>query len=76
MGSFSLWHWVIVLVIVMVMFGGRGKISELMGDVAKGIKTFKKGMTDEEAEPNPPTIEHDPLAPMASEPAEKKAKVG
>ena len=76
MGSFSLWHWVIVLVIVMVLFGGRGKISELMGDVAKGIKTFKKGMADEEAEPKPTTIEHDPVTPMASEPAEKKAKVG
>jgi len=76
MGSFSLWHWIIVLVIVMVLFGGRGKISELMGDMAKGIKTFKKGMADEEAEPKPTTIEHDPVPPMATEPAEKKAKVG
>lgn len=48
MGSFSVWHWLIVLVIVLVLFG-RGKIPELMGDVAKGIKNFKKGMTDEEA---------------------------
>ena len=76
MGSFSLWHWIIVLVIVMVLFGGRGKISELMGDVAKGIKTFKKGMADEEAGEKPPTIEHEAITPMASEPAEKKAKVG
>jgi sec-independent protein translocase protein TatA len=76
MGSFSIWHWVIVLVIVMVLFGGRGKISELMGDMAKGIKTFKKGMADEdEAEVKPPTIEHDASAQMAPEP-EKKAKVG
>lgn len=48
MGSFSVWHWLIVLVIVLVLFG-RGKIPELMGDVAKGIKNFKKGMSDEEA---------------------------
>lgn len=47
MGSFSVWHWLIVLVIVLVLFG-RGKIPELMGDVAKGIKSFKKGMTEEE----------------------------
>lgn len=48
MGSFSMWHWLIVLAIVLLLFG-RGKIPELMGDVAKGIKNFKKGMTDEEA---------------------------
>jgi sec-independent protein translocase protein TatA len=40
-------HWLIVLVIVLLLFG-RGKIPELMGDVAKGIKSFKKGMTDED----------------------------
>lgn len=48
MGSFSMWHWLIVLAIVLLLFG-RGKIPELMGDVAKGIKSFKKGMTDDEA---------------------------
>ena len=47
MGSFSMWHWLIVLVIVLLLFG-RGKIPELMGDVAKGIKSFKKGMAEEE----------------------------
>ncbi len=50
MGSFSIWHWLIVLAIVLLLFG-RGKIPELMGDVAKGIKSFKKGMTDDEATP-------------------------
>ena len=50
MGSFSVWHWLIVLVIVLVLFG-RGKIPELMGDVAKGIKSFKKGMAEDEDEP-------------------------
>lgn len=47
MGSFSIWHWLIVLVVVLLLFG-RGKIPELMGDMAKGIKSFKKGMTDDD----------------------------
>ncbi|MBL8583102.1 MAG: twin-arginine translocase TatA/TatE family subunit [Rhizobiaceae bacterium] len=48
MGSFSIWHWLIVLVVVLLLFG-RGKIPELMGDMAKGIKSFKKGMSEEDA---------------------------
>lgn len=47
MGAFSIWHWVIVLVIVLVLFGGRGKISQLMGDFGKGLKSFKKNMKEE-----------------------------
>lgn len=47
MGSFSLMHWVIVLLVVMLLFGG-GRISGLMGDVAKGIKSFKKGMAEDD----------------------------
>ncbi len=47
MGSMCIWHWVIVAVIVMLLFG-RGKVSDLMGDVAKGIKAFKKGMAEDE----------------------------
>ena len=47
MGSFSIWHWMIVIVVVMLMFGGRGKISNLMGDFAQGIKAFKKGMAED-----------------------------
>jgi sec-independent protein translocase protein TatA len=50
MGSFSVWHWLIVLAVVLIFFG-RGKIPELMGDVAKGIKNFKKGMAEEETNP-------------------------
>ncbi len=50
MGSFSWWHWVLLLVVVMVVFGGKGKVSDLMGDVAKGIKSFKKGMADDPTE--------------------------
>jgi sec-independent protein translocase protein TatA len=48
MGSMSIWHWLVVAVIVLVLFGGRGKISDIMGDFAKGIKSFKKGMADDE----------------------------
>lgn len=46
MGTFSIWHWLIVLVVVMVVFGGRGKISSLMGDVAHGIRNFREGLKD------------------------------
>lgn len=47
MGMTSIWHWLLVLAVVLVLFGGSGKISSLMGDVAKGIKSFKKGMSEE-----------------------------
>jgi sec-independent protein translocase protein TatA len=49
MGFGSWWHWVILLVVVLVLFGGKGKVSDLMGDVAKGIKSFKKGLADDPA---------------------------
>ena len=48
MGTFSIWHWLIVLAVVLILFGGKGKISQLMGDVGKGLKAFKKGMNQEE----------------------------
>ena len=57
MGSFSIWHWLIVLVVVLLVFG-RGKIPELMGDMAKGIKSFKKGMADDTDVEDPKTVEH------------------
>ena len=41
MGSMSIWHWAIVIVVVAVLFGGRGKLSSIMGDAAKGIRAFK-----------------------------------
>ena len=50
MGSFSIWHWMIVLLVVMVLFGGRGKVSDLMGDFGKGINSFKKGLADPDKE--------------------------
>lgn len=50
MGTFSIWHWLIVLAVVLVLFGGGGKISRLMGDFGKGLKSFKKGMKEDEPE--------------------------
>ncbi len=49
MGTFSIWHWLIVLVVVLILFGGGGKIPRVMGDLAKGIKSFKSNMKDETA---------------------------
>lgn len=58
MGEFSIWHWLIVLIVVMLLFGS-GKVSGLMGDFAKGIKTFKKNMADDDHAPaEPPTAEN------------------
>jgi sec-independent protein translocase protein TatA len=47
MGSFSIWHLLILLAVVLVLFGGRGKISGIMGDFAQGINAFKKGLKEE-----------------------------
>ena len=44
MGFGSWWHWVVVIVLVLLLFGGRGKLSGLMGDAAKGIRAFKDGL--------------------------------
>ena len=45
MGSFSVWHWLIVLAVVLLLFGGKNKISALMGDFGKGLSAFKKGVS-------------------------------
>jgi sec-independent protein translocase protein TatA len=47
MGSLSIWHWILVFAVVLLLFG-RGKISDLMGEFAHGIKAFKKGMQDDD----------------------------
>jgi sec-independent protein translocase protein TatA len=85
MGSMSIWHWIVVIAVVLLLFG-RGKISELMGDVAQGIKAFKKGMTDEDnpaaatsagaAAANEPvkTLDHQPAGTPAA--ATSDSKVG
>ena len=50
MVGFSMWHWLILIMVVALLFGGKGKISSLMGDFASGIRNFKEGLTD----PNEP----------------------
>lgn len=56
MGGFSIWHWIVVLLVVLVLFG-RGRISEIMGDFGKGIKSFKQGLNEDAADkPAPPQI--------------------
>jgi sec-independent protein translocase protein TatA len=54
MGSMSIWHWLVVGILVMLLFG-RGKFSGMMGDVAKGIKEFKKGMAEDDDATTPPS---------------------
>ena len=51
MGSFSIWHWMLFLAVALLLFGGKGKISDIMGDVAKGVKSFKKGLADDDEKP-------------------------
>lgn len=60
LGGMSLFHWIIVLAVVLLLFGGKNKISDLMGDVAKGIKSFKKGMNDEDTAGAAPTAPAEP----------------
>ncbi len=78
MGSFSIWHWLVVGVIVLLLFGGKGKISDLMGDFAKGIKSFKKGMQDDDeakapAQPEPVRTIEQPAPVQATAAAQPAA---
>jgi len=67
----SVWQILIIGVILVLLFG-RGKISELMGDVAKGIKSFKKGMAEDDQESkDPPAIEHTPSSTVNAKDVEK-----
>lgn len=52
MGGLSLWHWLVVGVVILLLFG-KGRFSDMMGDVAKGIKSFKKGMSEDDEAPKP-----------------------
>ena len=70
MGGMSIWHWVVVGIIVMLLFG-RGKISEMMGDVAKGIKAFKTGMTEDDTAAATPAATA--AAPTSAPLGERKA---
>jgi sec-independent protein translocase protein TatA len=53
MGGLSLWHWLVVIILVLLLFG-KGRISDMMGDLGKGLKSFKHGMADEDDKPSQP----------------------
>jgi sec-independent protein translocase protein TatA len=79
MGFGSIWHWLLVVLVLVLLFGS-GKISGLMGDLAKGIKSFKKEMSEDgaepeaEPEPEPKVIEHRTEKPAAAKPRTARAK--
>jgi sec-independent protein translocase protein TatA len=83
MGFGSIWHWLLVILVLVLLFGS-GKISGLMGDLAKGIKSFKKEMSEDgaepeaepepEPEPEPKVIEHRTEKPAAAKPRTARAK--
>ncbi len=75
MGWTGIWQWVVVLAIVLILFGGRGKISALMGDFGKGLKAFKKGVKDGEegAKDEPKAIDSDATPIVDSTVEEDKA---
>ena len=80
MGSLSIWHWMVVLLVVLLLFGS-GKVSNLMGDFAKGIKAFKKNMADDESmeataeRPSPPIAAPDPTVTEVREPVRETTTV-
>ena len=75
MGSLSIWHWMLVIVVVLLLFG-RGKISDLMGDVAQGIKAFRKGMAEDDkvADKSEPKAIDNTSSPAASRPTDVGSK--
>ena len=75
MGSMSIWHWLVVLGIVLLMFGA-GKIPRLMGDVAKGVKAFKTGLKDEEEAPADSPAAAAPVIPAQADKPKEAAMAG
>ena len=73
MGAMSIWHWMIVLVVVLVLFG-KGRVSDIMGEFGKGIKSFKEGMDDGAKSPLTPPQAQIPAQPTPPAPAEKQAE--
>ena len=71
-GTFSILHWIVVLAVVLLLFGGRGKVSAIMGDFGKGLRNFKTGLKGSEEETDGEAIEEEPEAP-AKKVAAKKA---
>ena len=70
MGALSIWHILAVVVVVALLFGGKGRISGIMGDTAKGIKAFKEGLKGEE---HAEAEEEEPAKPLPKTRAKSKA---
>lgn len=75
MGSLSPMHWIIILVVAALVFGGRGKLSGLMGDAAKGIKAFREGLKEDETKPPPPAAQPLPPQPLSSQVAPEREEI-
>lgn len=75
MGGLSIWHWLIVIAVALLLFGGRGRVSAMMGDLGKGIKSFKQSMAEEEGGKGTPDAKMDepgvlnppPAAPVSEQ---------
>jgi sec-independent protein translocase protein TatA len=74
MGTFSIWHWLIVLVVVLILFGGRGKVSQLMGDFGKGLKNFRKSLKDDESFEEPASAREEPKVLPSDAPRVKEGQ--
>jgi sec-independent protein translocase protein TatA len=70
MGTFTIWHWLVVLVVVALVFGGRGRLSGIMGDAAKGIRAFREGLKGEEEQAK----EEEPAKPLPKSSTVEDAK--
>jgi sec-independent protein translocase protein TatA len=77
MGFGSIWPWIIVLAIVLLLFG-RGKVSGLMGDVAQGMKSFRKGLADDDDEvvQNARPIERATVEPINTTSSDERTNAG
>ncbi len=78
MGGFSLWHWLVVGIVILLLFG-KGRFSDMMGDVAKGLKSFKKGIAEEDEPSAPPrrlegdrTVDHAPDRARVVDPVDRR----
>ena len=72
-GTFSILHWIVVLAVVLLLFGGRGKVSAIMGDFGKGLRNFKTGLKGSEEEADAVAIEEEQKSATKKTPAKKTA---
>ena len=76
-GSFSILHWIVVLAVVLLLFGGRGKVSAIMGDFGKGLRNFKTGLKGPGGEADDEDVaEAIEAAPRPAKKAAKKSAPG